>query len=99
MAVVIENVTEQLQRHLGFWQPTEKRHPGFRAALKRLILSWPEQHPLAQMLQELCRRVDAVSPEAGANFTAAMSSDLRFAQWVNEVVTQDWQAYLIAAGP
>jgi hypothetical protein len=83
----------------GFWQPTEKRYPGFRAELKRLILSWSEQHPLAHLLQQLCRQVDAASPESGANFAAAMTSDPPFAWWVDEVVTQDWQAYLAAAKP
>jgi hypothetical protein len=83
----------------GFWQPTEKRHPGFRAELKQLILSWPEQHPLASLLQQLCRKVDAGSPETGSNFAAAMASDQRFAQWVDDVVTQDWQTYLAAAKP
>jgi hypothetical protein len=83
----------------GFWQPTEKRHPGFRAELKLLILSWPEQQPLAHLLQQLCRQVDVASPETGANFAAAVMSDPRFAQWVDEVVTQDWKAYLVAAKP
>jgi len=83
----------------GFWQPTEKRYPGFRVELKQLILSWPEQHPLAHLLQGLCLRVEVASPETGANFSAAMTSDSRLAQWVNEVVTQDWQAYLAAAKP
>jgi hypothetical protein len=81
----------------GFWQPTERRYPGFRAKLKRLILAWPDQHPLAQLLQGMCLQVKMPSPETGSNFGAAMTSDPRFAQWVNEVVTQDWEAYLIAA--
>ena len=40
----------------GLWQPTEKRFPGFRARLEHLIVSWPQQHSLAQLLQQLCRR-------------------------------------------
>lgn len=83
----------------GLWQPTVKRDVRFGAELRRLILSWPEQHPLAHLLQPLCRPIDAPSPETGGNFAAAMASDPQLAQWVNEVVTQDWQAYLVAAKP
>jgi hypothetical protein len=81
----------------GFWQPTETRHQGFCAELKRLIFAWSEQHPLAQLLQQLCSPIDVPTPESGGNFAAAMASDPRLAKWVKEVVTQDWQAYLAAA--
>src|SRR5262245_2732424 len=55
----------------GLWQPTEKRYPGFREHLARLVLSWPEQHPLARLLQQMCRRLDVTNPDAGSNFAAA----------------------------
>jgi hypothetical protein len=81
----------------GFWLPTERRYPGFRAELKALILSWPEQHPLARLLQQLCTPVDVTGPETGANFALAMLADPRFARWVDEIVTEDWQCYIRAA--
>ncbi|MBV8361936.1 MAG: hypothetical protein JO189_28975 [Deltaproteobacteria bacterium] len=81
----------------GLWLPTERRRNGFRAELTRLITSWPEQHPLGRLLKLLCKSVDAPSPESGGNFAAAVSSDKRLARWVEEIVTQDWEAYLVAA--
>jgi hypothetical protein len=77
----------------GFWQPTEKRQPGFGSELKRLIASWPEQHPLAHLLQPLCPPIELPSPQTGGNFSAAMASDPRLASWVERAVTQDWQAF------
>jgi len=81
----------------GFWLPTEQKYPGFRRELQELIMDWPKQHPLANLLRLLCRQVDGKSPETGANIAAAMILDQRFAKWVRDVVTEDWQAYLIAA--
>jgi hypothetical protein len=81
----------------GLWQPTEKRFPGFRSRLEHLILSWPQQHSLAQLLQQLCRREEAQTPETGGNFLAVVTSDQRLARWVDNVVAQDWQAHLGAA--
>lgn len=83
----------------GLWQPTEKRFPGFRVRLEQLILSWPQQHCLAQLLQQLCRPEQVQSPESGGNFFAAVMSDQRLARWVENVVAPDWYAYLAAAEP
>jgi hypothetical protein len=83
----------------GLWQPTEKRFPGFRGRLERLIVSWPQQHSLAQLLQQLCRREQVQTPETGGNFVAAVTLDQRLARWVGDVVAQDWHAYIAAAEP
>jgi len=83
----------------GFWKPTEKQHSGSIAELKNLVTSWPEQHALANLLRPLCKPIEAQTPETGGNFAMAMASDKRLARWVREVVTQDWQAYLVAAKP
>src|SRR5439155_26572593 len=67
--------------------------------LEDVILAWQQQHSLAQLLQQLCRREQAQTPETGGNFVAAVTSDQRLARWVENVVAEDWHAYLAAAEP
>ncbi len=81
----------------GFWRPTDRVSPGFLSSLKLLIERWPQQHPLARLLQPLCRPLSSPSPAGTGNLNAAVTVDPLLAGWVDHVVAQDWTAYLKAA--
>jgi len=93
----------QLYRELGrsvvdgLWRPLMARDPGFADALCTLVDHWHEQHPLAKLVKPLCRSVDSQSPEGGGNLAAATADDSRLGDWGEQVVAEDWQAFVKAA--
>lgn len=68
-----------------------------RGALAQQVQSWAGQHPLALLLQPLCKEVRAEAAREVAQLAFAIEADEALKGWVDRVVVQDWKAWLKAA--
>jgi hypothetical protein len=94
----IGNLYRDLGRSVveGLWS----RHgmDSVRESIAQRVQSWSAQHPLAILLQPLCKEVPVEPPRDVAQLAAAIASDEKLKTWADQVVVQDWNAWVTLAG-
>jgi hypothetical protein len=69
----------------------------FRAQLAERVRNWGRHHPLALLLQPLCKKVMLDPARDDAQLACAIKSDDRLREWAERVVVEDWKVWAKAA--
>jgi hypothetical protein len=69
----------------------------FRELLAERVRNWGRHHPLALLLQPLCKKVMLDPARDDAQLAYAIKSDDRLRAWAEQVVVEDWKVWTKAA--
>lgn len=62
--------------------------------VREKVAGWPSRHPIAILLEPLCRPAKTAEASGEASLAAAIASDPDLTKWVETKVRQDWLAWL-----